>query len=127
MFLILKVGSKEAKYNFIALEGNVAIEHNTLDPYHTVYLLGDDGTYGRYTREPRIRKELEKYIKQKTTIKILGSKGNDFIFIFRVILFNSTYIGGSKYGIYNKRLFLYTCNPGPMSHQFVNALINLKT
>ena len=43
------MGTKEAKYRFTHSECDDMLGDNTLDPYHTVYLLGDDGTHGRYS------------------------------------------------------------------------------
>lgn len=78
MILCGQVGTTEAQYNFTALEGDSASStSNTLDPYHTIYVLADDGTYGSYTKEPIIRRKFEKYIKTKTTIESLTEKGND--------------------------------------------------
>ena len=76
MLIIFQVGSQEAKYNFIGLDSTSG-RLNALDPYHTVYLLCDDGTHGRYIREPLVRGRLESYIKTQTTIEMLGSKGKE--------------------------------------------------
>ena len=46
---------------------------NALDPSHTIFLFPDDGTVGRYEKEPKVRRELEYYIRNDTYIQMMGS------------------------------------------------------
>ena len=71
----MQVGSREAKYNFNSINTSKGGGANALDPYHTVYLLADDGTHGAYSYEPHIRTNLENYIKECTTIEMMVDRG----------------------------------------------------
>ena len=70
----MQVGSREAKYNFNAINTSKGGGANALDPYHTVYLLTDDGTHGTYSYDPQLRTNLENYIKECTTIEMMGDR-----------------------------------------------------
>lgn len=70
-----QMGSDEARYYFNAIQhtSNVLQVPNSLDPYHVAYLMADDGTSGQYNHEPKIRGELEHYIKSKIPLEIMGA------------------------------------------------------
>ncbi len=79
---------------------------NCLDPYHSVYILADDGTAGNYHAEPAIRGKLENFIATETTLNTLGDESKNIFMLFPTL---TVVIGGSLNMTLIPDTFRHTC------------------